>query len=61
MSALLEAEANAFPYGKTSDILMALWFIKWNYKRFLPIDLMAGRLNWLPGYDSAWAGFERAV
>ena len=61
MTTLLENEANEFPHGPTSDILMALWFIKWNYKRFVPYGLMSGRLRWMPdAADNIWAGFERA-
>lgn len=62
MSKMLEEEANEFPHGPTSDILMALWFIKWNYKRFIPYNIIYDKLNWMPqgSKNSAWAGFERA-
>lgn len=37
MSGLLEAEARVWPSVRaTSDVLMALWFIKWNYKKLRP-------------------------
>jgi hypothetical protein len=53
----LMEEANSFPYGVTTDILMALWFIKWNYKKFVPKDAFSGQMNWMRG--GTWAGFER--
>jgi hypothetical protein len=37
MSGLLEAEGNIWPFGDHDDMLMALWFIKWNYKRLIPM------------------------
>jgi hypothetical protein len=57
MSKALMEEANSFPYGVTTDILMALWFIKWNYKKFVPKDAFSGQMNWMRG--GTWAGFER--
>lgn len=60
MSTALETEANEFPHGATTDILMALWFIKWNYKRFVPFHLFSSKLRWMPdSADNVWAGFER--
>lgn len=60
MSALLESEANAYPYGKTTDVLMALWFIKWNYKRLIPTGLFDDQMKWMPeSANKVWAGFER--
>jgi hypothetical protein len=60
MSALLEEEARAFPHGNTSDILMAMWFIKWNYKRLKPRDVEGFAMRWMPPQaDAVWAGFGR--
>jgi hypothetical protein len=60
MSRALEAEANEFPHGPTSDLLMALWFIKWNYKKFIPYHLTWDKLRWMPdAAQNVWAGFER--
>lgn len=60
VSQLLEDEANEFPYGNTSDILMALWFIKWNYKKLRPVGLNTGKLNWMPkAAENVWSAFQR--
>jgi hypothetical protein len=60
ISSLIMEEANAWPSGRTTDVLMALWFIKWNYKRLKPRDAYtATSMNWIPGADGVWAGFER--
>ena len=57
---LFEEEANAFPHGQTSDILMALWFIKWNYRKFIPTQIFNNSLKWMPNAaKNVWAGFTR--
>jgi hypothetical protein len=36
MTEQLFEEARTYPQGVTDDLLMALWFIKWNYMRLVP-------------------------
>lgn len=36
MAELLFEEARTYPQGLTDDVLMALWFIKWNVNRLVP-------------------------
>lgn len=36
MSKVLEDEMNVWPNGQHDDVLMALWFIKWNYRKLIP-------------------------
>jgi hypothetical protein len=38
MTELLGKEALAYPFGDTDDMMMALWFIKYNYRRLKPHD-----------------------
>jgi len=57
-SALIEDEANSFPHGNTTDVLMALWFIKWNYKKLIPYGLMKSKMRWMP-QATEWAGFNQ--
>lgn len=42
MSALFEGEINVWPYGNHDDVLMALWFIKCNYRRLVPTSAYRG-------------------
>lgn len=35
-SRLLTEEALIYPFGETDDVLMALWFMKFNYKKLIP-------------------------
>jgi hypothetical protein len=39
-SALLIDEALAYPNGYTDDVMMALWFIKWNYRSLIPREFL---------------------
>lgn len=58
----LKEEADSFPHGNTTDLLMALWFIKWNYKKLLPNHLTFGRMKWMPpAAENVWAGFDQRV
>lgn len=45
MSGMLEHEMNVWPFGDTWDIMMALWFIKNNYKRLKPPKALAGHFT----------------
>ena len=57
-----------WPNGNTDDIVMALWFIKYNYKRLIPVRTLPTRMRSagapfflerdLKG-RGAWSGFER--
>jgi hypothetical protein len=29
---MLKQEATQYPNGRSDDLLMALWFLKWNYR-----------------------------
>ena len=61
-------ELMMWPNGNTDDILMALWFIKYNYKRLIPIRALPTRMRGDRGSfflerdldkRGAWRGFER--
>jgi hypothetical protein len=52
MSQLLEDEANVWPHGRHDDVLMALWFIKWNYKRLIPKGVLPTRFRTQRAGDS---------
>lgn len=43
MSKLLISEATTWPHGSSDDVLMALWFIKFNYGRLRPPYRSKGR------------------
>jgi hypothetical protein len=36
MTELLFEEARSYPEAQYDDILMALWFVKWNWRQLLP-------------------------
>lgn len=59
MSKLFEDEASAFPFGATSDVLMAMWFIKWNYRKLVPMSIASGHMKWIDTQtaEAAWSGF----
>jgi len=61
-------ELMMWPNGNTDDLVMALWFIKYNYKRLIPIRALPTRMRgdrgsfFLErdlGKRGAWRGFER--
>jgi hypothetical protein len=38
---------------------MALWFIKWNYRRFVPRSIYLDKLTWMPkAAEAVWSGFD---
>jgi hypothetical protein len=39
-SNLLIDEVLSYPNGMTDDVLMALWFIKYNYRQLMPKDYL---------------------
>jgi len=41
----LISEVLAYPNGQTDDVLMALWFIKANYKRLIPRDMLPTKFD----------------
>lgn len=43
--AVLIDEILAYPNGQTDDVLMALWFVKANYKKLMPRGLMPERFD----------------
>ena len=50
----LISEVLAYPNGQTDDVLMALWFVKANYKRLVPRDLLPTRFNGGTPNPNAW-------
>jgi hypothetical protein len=44
MCKILEREANEWPVGKINDVLMALWFIKFNFRKFVPHGAYSGKV-----------------
>lgn len=57
MSRAVEDEANVFPFGDHDDILMALWFIKWNWRRLVPLrDLVT---TFRGKQQTPWGVFKR--
>lgn len=68
MSELLIQEALTYPQGQTDDLLMALWFIKFNYSRLVPRGLympsaMGGGPGWKvpPRLRDGWRWFKRSA
>ena len=45
MSAMFENEANLYGHGFPDDLLMAMWFIKWNYKTLRPRKLTSNPMS----------------
>lgn len=52
MSDLLASEALPYPFGDYDDILMALWFVKFNWRRLRPLDKTPVRSK--PGDGWSW-------
>ncbi len=52
-SELLISEVLAYPNGYTDDVLMALWFTKFNYKRLLPREFLPSHFS-LFGSKNHW-------
>lgn len=64
MSELLIQEALTYPQGQTDDLLMALWFIKFNYSRLVPrasFVAPSGGRAWVapPRLRSGWSWLRR--
>jgi hypothetical protein len=57
MSGLFEKEANVYGHGYPDDLLMALWFIKWNWKKLRPIKRRTGKR---PASSHAFGYIRRA-
>jgi hypothetical protein len=53
-SALLIDEVLAYPNGYTDDVLMALWFIKFNYKQLIPREFLPTSFNVFNGDKTSW-------
>jgi hypothetical protein len=58
-SKYLVTEALSYPNGQTTDVLMALWFIKWNFKKLMPLENLPTRFSRPWATASSWKGFER--
>lgn len=52
MTHLLQQEAEDWPFGRTNDIVMALWFIKWNRKHLRPWRALPSHFTGKPGGKS---------
>ena len=60
-------ELMSWPNGHTDDVLMALWFVKFNYKRLVPIRALPTRMSGRRGSmflerdleNQTWGEFER--
>ena len=59
MSDMLSAEALVYPEGETDDILMALWFIKYNYRKMRPVHALPTRVRG-SGPGNPWSWLRRA-
>jgi len=59
MSDLVSGEALIYPYGETTDMLMALWFIKFNYKRLSPVRFLPTRVKGTEGRDTTWSWYKQ--
>jgi hypothetical protein len=58
-SDLLISEALAYDNGQTDDVLMALWFIKPNFRQIMPLEHIATRFNRGLAISGTWKGWER--
>jgi hypothetical protein len=45
MSKLIEDQALVYGHRRPDDLLMAIWFVKWNYRRLRPKQLQAARIG----------------
>ncbi|MGH7273251.1 MAG: hypothetical protein ACREIQ_02165, partial [Nitrospiria bacterium] len=45
MTSMLEGEMLVWPFGQHDDIMMALWFIKNNYKKLIPRNYFSGKFQ----------------
>lgn len=55
MTDMLTAEALVYPHGDTTDLLMALWFVKFNYKKLAPIRALPTKLGNRAGPAGGWS------
>ena len=49
-----------YPFGDTNDMLMALWFIKYNYKRLVPVGVQQGGKKF-QGFGHQFRGDPRSA
>jgi len=54
MTDILANEALQYPDGDTYDTLMALWFVKFNYKNLVPIGQRGSYIGGLKAAGSGW-------
>jgi len=61
VSNLLIDEVLAYPNGMTDDVLMALWFVKFNYRSLMPRDFLPTSFSsdWTSG-RGAWRNLASA-
>jgi hypothetical protein len=62
MSELLIDEAMSYPEGETDDLLMALWFIKFNFARLVPRNYPSSGQqggNVPPRLANGWAWMQK--
>jgi hypothetical protein len=60
MSDMLANEALMWPDGDTSDLLMALWFVKFNYKSLRPTYFLPTRRKGSTGGGWSWMSKMKA-
>jgi hypothetical protein len=58
MSDLLSNEALMYPDGETNDLLMALWFVKFNYKKLSPLRFLPTRVKGA-GIGGGWSWMNK--
>lgn len=58
MSDLLSGEALMYPDGDTNDLLMALWFVKFNYKKLSPLRFLPTRVRGA-GVGGGWSWMHK--
>ena len=54
MTEMLANEALMYPAGDTTDLLMALWFIKFNYQKLAPYQFLPTRIRGGTGKGWSW-------
>jgi hypothetical protein len=61
MSQLLEREAGEWPVGKRADVLMALWFIRWNWQSLVPMRALSGTFDGATGRTWSFVNQEQRI
>lgn len=59
MSDMLGGEALSYPDGATTDLLMALWFVKYKYRKMNVVRALPSRIGGAPGSSTGGWSFLR--